>query len=162
MWFQIYLSKKIKFRNMQYLLRNKIIAFCIGTLFLLPNITQGQRYLDLNLLDHDEKKFHFGIKLGVNKSFYHFYNSNTLLVSLLDFGFNILNQFHFYFIIFFLTKYNWSYPRDCYWLVLKESFRSLSNLCISQTNILNSGRNMYVTAKNKFNNSNIKEIPNIL
>jgi len=64
---------------MQYLLRNKIIAFCIGTLFLLPNITQGQRYLDLNMLDHDEKKFHFGIKLGANKSFYHFYNSNNLL-----------------------------------------------------------------------------------
>jgi len=55
---------------MQYLLRRKII-------FLLPLFlfcfSEGMAQLrTLNLEEHDDKKFHFGINLGVNRSYYNF------------------------------------------------------------------------------------------
>lgn len=56
---------------MQYLLRKKIIIGIFSSLFL-PAIVNAQIEKELNLPDHDDKKFHFGIKLGANRSFYHF------------------------------------------------------------------------------------------
>jgi len=63
---------------MQYLLRNKIITFIIATL-MLPSLAFSQKGVDLNLFDHDDKKFHFGISLGANRAFYHFDNTPRFL-----------------------------------------------------------------------------------
>ena len=38
----------------------------------IPTIAFTQRFENLNLLDHDEKNFHFGINVGVNRSHYSF------------------------------------------------------------------------------------------
>ena len=56
---------------MQYLLRNKIIHIIIPVL-LLPTIAFTQFRESLNLEDHDDKRFHFGICLGVNKAHFSF------------------------------------------------------------------------------------------
>ena len=56
---------------MQYLLRNKIIHTIIAVL-LLPSIAFTQLRESLNLEDHDDKRFHFGIYLGVNKAHFSF------------------------------------------------------------------------------------------
>ncbi len=56
---------------MQHLLRNKIIHIIIPVL-LLPAIAFSQLRTTLNLEDHDEKSFHFGIFLGVNRAHFSF------------------------------------------------------------------------------------------
>lgn len=56
---------------MQYLLRNKIIH-TIALLFALQFHVFAQNNIELNLPDHDDKQFHFGINLGTNRAFYHF------------------------------------------------------------------------------------------
>ena len=56
---------------MQYLLRNKIIHIIIPVL-LLPTIAFTQFRESLNLEDHDDKRFHFGIYLAVNKAHFSF------------------------------------------------------------------------------------------
>jgi hypothetical protein len=56
---------------MQYLLRNKIITLLICA-FTIPSIAYTQIEMELNLEDHDNKQFHFGISLGTNRAFYHF------------------------------------------------------------------------------------------
>ena len=56
---------------MQHLLRNKIIHIIIPVL-LLPAIAFTQLRTSLNLEDHDEKSFHFGIFLGVNRAHFSF------------------------------------------------------------------------------------------
>lgn len=56
---------------MLHLCRNKIIAISI-LMILIFNDAFAQRNVELNLPDHDEKPFHFGISLGGNRSYYHF------------------------------------------------------------------------------------------
>jgi len=81
---------------MQYLLRNKIKLF-ITIILALPSFAFSQGQFELNLPDHDDKDFHFGISLGTNRSFYHFdfnprfLNYDTVLVveSLQSTGINL-------------------------------------------------------------------------
>ncbi len=56
---------------MQHLLRNKIIitVFCIC---ILHTVSFAQNEIELNLPEHDNQKFHFGISLGTNRAYYHF------------------------------------------------------------------------------------------
>ena len=62
---------------MQHLLRNKIT---INIFFLLlPFIGQAQLRNELNQLEHDDDRFHFGINLGVNRSHYNIVHSNKFL-----------------------------------------------------------------------------------
>lgn len=57
---------------MHHLLRHKIIiVICLSCLLPLRSLAQSEDIL-LNLPDHDERSFHFGISLGGNRSFYHF------------------------------------------------------------------------------------------
>ncbi len=56
---------------MQYLLRRKITGLFIGCL-TLPSIAFTQTFENLNQEDHDEKNFHFGINVGMNRSHYRF------------------------------------------------------------------------------------------
>jgi len=44
----------------------------VACIFMLPSISFSQMERILNLTDHDDKKFHFGINLGTNRAFYHF------------------------------------------------------------------------------------------
>jgi len=55
---------------MQHLLRNKIT----GVLFLAMAISTfvSAQERELNLPDHDDKRFHFGINLGANRAYYNF------------------------------------------------------------------------------------------
>ncbi len=56
---------------MQYLLRCKITCLLvIGLMF--SSVAHAQMEREINLPDHDDKKFHFGINLGANRSYYHF------------------------------------------------------------------------------------------
>ncbi len=57
---------------MQYLLRNKIIVALLVLLVAFPSVAFTQMEREIHLPDHDSKKFHFGINLGVNRAFYHF------------------------------------------------------------------------------------------
>ena len=62
---------------MQHLLRNKII---INILVLsLPLFGQAQLRNELNQLDHDDERFHFGINLGANRSHYNILHSTKFL-----------------------------------------------------------------------------------
>ena len=54
---------------MQHLLRNKINFICIIFAFV-PACGFAQRGYEINLPDHDDKQFHFGINLGINRSHY--------------------------------------------------------------------------------------------
>ena len=63
---------------MQHLLRNKIIYFNIFFL-LLPFLGQAQLRNELNQLEHDDDRFHFGINLGVNRSHYNILHSTKFL-----------------------------------------------------------------------------------
>ncbi len=63
---------------MQYLLRNKIILAWFFAI-ILPSIAFSQRETELNLPDHDDKQFHFGISLGSNRAYYHFTNNPRFL-----------------------------------------------------------------------------------
>ena len=56
---------------MQHLLRRKIIYIIIPVL-MLPSIAFSQFRNVLNLEDHDDKSFHFGIHLGVNRAHFNF------------------------------------------------------------------------------------------
>ncbi len=56
---------------MQHLLRRKIRVLAIA-LFCLPLAAVSQLREKLNLPDHDEKKIHFGINLGFNRSHFSF------------------------------------------------------------------------------------------
>ncbi len=58
---------------MQYLLRSKIVYIILAAL-TLPSVafTQLRGDEEINLPDHDDKKFHFGINVGVNRSHYSF------------------------------------------------------------------------------------------
>lgn len=55
---------------MYHLLRIKKTISLI--LFLLITMIAQAQHVELNLPDHDEKPFHFGINLGANRSYYHF------------------------------------------------------------------------------------------
>lgn len=55
---------------MQYLLRRQVIAFLF--LWSGTNTVFGQLRGGLNLPDHDNKLYHFGINLGMNKSHFNF------------------------------------------------------------------------------------------
>ena len=56
---------------MQYLLRCKITCLLVIGL-MLSSVAHAQMEREINLPDHDDKKFHFGINLGANRSYYHF------------------------------------------------------------------------------------------
>jgi len=56
---------------MQHLLRRKII-YILVVLFAIPFTGNAQLRDYLNLPDHDQKKFHFGINLGINRSHFSF------------------------------------------------------------------------------------------
>ena len=62
---------------MHHLLRRKI-TFIIAFVFVCPLLLAAQER-ELNLPEHDNKKFHFGINLGANRSCYHFDHSNRFL-----------------------------------------------------------------------------------
>jgi len=56
---------------MQHLLRRKISYILVGIIFS-PLFGKAQLRDDLNLPDHDQKLFHFGINLGMNRSHFSF------------------------------------------------------------------------------------------
>ena len=62
---------------MQHLLRRKIIS--IITFLILPYIGLSQLRTELNLPDHDNKLYHFGINLGLNKSHFSFTHHPSFL-----------------------------------------------------------------------------------
>jgi hypothetical protein len=63
---------------MQHLLRNKITfiltAFLIGPVLCLAQLRGG-----LNKEDHDDKPYHFGINLGINRSHFNFFHHPLFL-----------------------------------------------------------------------------------
>jgi hypothetical protein len=63
---------------MQYLLRNKITTIFIF-IALLPNIGQAQLRDGINLPEHDNDAFHFGINLAINRSHYAITHSSKFL-----------------------------------------------------------------------------------
>ena len=63
---------------MQHLLRNKIKYFFV-LIILLPAAVQAQLRQELNMEEHDDKNFHFGIYLGVNRSHYNIIHSPRFL-----------------------------------------------------------------------------------
>ncbi len=63
---------------MQYLLRNKIIFIFIFIL-LLPIFGQAQLRDGINLPEHDDDAFHFGINLAINRSHYAITHSTRFL-----------------------------------------------------------------------------------
>src|SRR4030095_8266646 len=70
--------QKIKFRNLQYLLRNKVtlpvFLFVLGI-----NTSMAQLRESLNLPNHDDKPYYFGIVLGYNSSHYNITHDNSFL-----------------------------------------------------------------------------------
>lgn len=54
---------------MQYLLRRKII---LAILFIFVAFSSNAQLRELNLEEHDDKPFHFGINLGINRAHYNF------------------------------------------------------------------------------------------
>ena len=56
---------------MQHLLRRKVIHI-LAVFFICPLLGNAQFREGLNLPDHDEKPFHFGINLGINRSHFSF------------------------------------------------------------------------------------------
>lgn len=62
---------------MQHLLRRKIIS--IITFLTIPYIGLSQLRTELNLPDHDNKLYHFGINLGLNKSHFSFTHHPSFL-----------------------------------------------------------------------------------
>ena len=61
--------QKIKFRDLQYLYRHKIVVVLTASLFLF-HASKAQLRESLNLSNHDEKPYYFGIVLGYNTSHY--------------------------------------------------------------------------------------------
>ena len=64
---------------MQYILRYKIIFISSFILMLTLN-ANAQLRNELNLMEHDEKPFHFGIHLGFNRSHYNILHSQKFLL----------------------------------------------------------------------------------
>ena len=62
--------QNIEFRNLQHLLRRKVSILVLGLLLCSPAICQLRE--GLNLEQHDDKPYHFGINLGYNKSHFSF------------------------------------------------------------------------------------------
>ena len=60
--------QKIKFRDLQHLLGSKTLL--ILSLVLFAQLAHAQREINLNLQNHDEKQYYFGIVLGYNSSHY--------------------------------------------------------------------------------------------
>jgi hypothetical protein len=56
---------------MQYLLRRKI-NWSLIILFIVPLIGKAQLRSELNMTDHDESGYHFGINVGMNQSHFNF------------------------------------------------------------------------------------------
>jgi len=56
---------------MQHLLRSKVIHL-LACLFIFPLVVKAQLRDEWNLPDHDLKKYHFGINLGLNRSHFNF------------------------------------------------------------------------------------------
>ena len=56
---------------MQHLLRRKIV-YILACIFVFPLVVKAQLRDELNLPDHDSKKYHFGINLGMNRSHFSF------------------------------------------------------------------------------------------
>ncbi len=56
---------------MHYLLRRKITSIA-AVLYLIPTALHAQFRTGINLPDHDDKLYHFGINLGFNKSHFSF------------------------------------------------------------------------------------------
>lgn len=81
---------------MQYLLRRKITQLLLASI-AVPAIGHAQRFENLNQLEHDEKSFHFGINVGMNRSHYSFthhprflqYDSVTVVESINSSGINL-------------------------------------------------------------------------
>jgi Outer membrane protein beta-barrel domain len=63
---------------MQYLLRNKIRIITL-LILILPSFVQAQREVEINMPQHDDKRFHFGINLGINRSHYGIQHSSKFL-----------------------------------------------------------------------------------
>ena len=63
--------QKIEPGNSKYLLRGKVISLVILLSFVFSN-SIGQLKNELNLEDHDDKSYHFGINLGFNSSHFLF------------------------------------------------------------------------------------------
>jgi Outer membrane protein beta-barrel domain len=62
---------------MQYLLRYKIVV--ILAMLTLPSVVSAQLRREINLPEHDDKQFHFGINLGINRSHYGIVHSTKFL-----------------------------------------------------------------------------------
>ena len=70
--------QKIKFGHLQYLLRYKIITGLLF-FFVISSSAQAQLRHTLNLADHDEKPYYFGIVLGYNTSHYNITHHPTFM-----------------------------------------------------------------------------------
>lgn len=57
---------------MQHLLRRKIATAIIGIFLLAPFMGTAQLRSGINLPDHDDKPYHFGINIGFNKAHFNF------------------------------------------------------------------------------------------
>ncbi len=64
---------------MQHLLRYKIINAIIVLIFFCPLLSIAQLRETINLPDHDDKPYHFGINIGINRSHFNFLLSPTFL-----------------------------------------------------------------------------------
>lgn len=69
--------QKTEFRNKQHLLRRKVVMFTCGVLLCCTSF--GQLRNEINLEDHDNKPYHFGITLGFNKSHFLFSHDTRFL-----------------------------------------------------------------------------------
>lgn len=58
---------------MQHLLRYKIVYAIVG-IILFPVLSRAQLREGINLPDHDDKPYHFGINLGFNRSHFNFFH----------------------------------------------------------------------------------------
>lgn len=62
---------------MQYIFRRKIILL----LFILSGLTADAQLRYLNLEEHDDRRFHFGILVGMNQSHYNFTRHSSFITS---------------------------------------------------------------------------------
>ena len=66
---------------MQHLLRRKIITIVISLFICQAGKAQ---HVELNLPDHDSKRYHFGINLGLNRSYFKFTHHPQFLSPVLN------------------------------------------------------------------------------
>jgi Outer membrane protein beta-barrel domain len=64
---------------MQYLLRNKITFLVVAVFLIAPFFSFAQIGAELNMEDHDDQRFHFGINLGINRAHYNIQHSPKFL-----------------------------------------------------------------------------------